>query len=217
MKKRVDAEVSKTEKTEVTAKEAELAVAEREKEVVAAEKVITSLKEKMFRSSQQLFAMRQEEANLISEISGSQAASKNLSTKLTSFDGESMRQQELIYNAEFQIQQMERKVARGLGERSDEEKRQLQGVITDLEKTLKQRVEKKKMLAGQCKKLNNEFRASIRQKEVYAEQQVELKNKIAEVRGGGWGGGEEGGEHKQMRSLERRCRWLILALASLKK
>ena len=35
------------------------------------------------------------------------------------------RQQELLYNAEFQIQQIERKVARGLGERSDEEKRQL--------------------------------------------------------------------------------------------
>ena len=33
------------------------------------------------------------------------------------------RQQELLYNAEFQIQQIERKVARGLGERSDEENR----------------------------------------------------------------------------------------------
>ena len=35
------------------------------------------------------------------------------------------RQQELLYNAEFQIQQIERKVARGLGERSDEEKKKL--------------------------------------------------------------------------------------------
>jgi chromosome segregation ATPase len=181
MKKKVDAEVSKTDQGERSAKDAEVAVADREKEVVAAEKVITTLKEKMFRSSQQLFAMRQEEANLISEISGSQAASKNLSTKLHSFDAESMRQQELIYNAEFQIQQMERKVARGLGERSDEEKRQLMGVIKELEQTLQARVDKRKMLAQQCKKLNNEYRASIKKKEFSEEQQVELKGKIAEV------------------------------------
>ena len=38
------------------------------------------------------------------------------------------RQQELLYNAEFQIQQTERKVARGLGERSDEEKKSLKYV-----------------------------------------------------------------------------------------
>ena len=44
-------------------------------------------------------------------------------------DVQSTRQQELLYNAEFQIQQMERKVARGLGERSDEEKKVLMDQI----------------------------------------------------------------------------------------
>ena len=47
-----------------------------------------------------------------------------------------MRQQELIYNAEFQIQQMERKVARGLGERSDEEKNKLNAEIAHHEAEL---------------------------------------------------------------------------------
>ena len=129
MKKMVEAEVKKTASEEALTKEAELAIVTREKEVKTAEKAVTTLKEQMFRASQSLFAMRQEEANLISEISGSQAASKNLASKLSSFDAESMRQQELIYNAEFQIQQMERKIARGLGERSDEEKRQLQAKV----------------------------------------------------------------------------------------
>jgi coiled-coil domain-containing protein 39 len=49
-------------------------------------------------------------------------------------DIQSTRQQELLYNAEFQIQQMERKVARGLGERSDEEKKVLTDQIAKLEK-----------------------------------------------------------------------------------
>ncbi|GMH92487.1 hypothetical protein TrVE_jg6733 [Triparma verrucosa] len=181
MKKRVEVEVKKTADGEVVAREAEQAIVLREKEVKQGEKMVTTLKEQMFRASQALFAMRQEEANLISEISGSQAASKNLSTKLSSFDAESMRQQELIYNAEFQIQQMERKVARGLGERSDEEKRQLMAKIADLEKVLATRVEKRKMLAQQCRKLNNEYRMHIRKKEEAQVAQKDLENKIAEV------------------------------------
>jgi coiled-coil domain-containing protein 39 len=34
-------------------------------------------------------------------------------------DKEAARQQDLLYNAEIQIQQIERKIARGMGERSD--------------------------------------------------------------------------------------------------
>ena len=76
----------------------------------------------MFKASQELFNHRQEEANHIAEISGGQAAAKNLNHKIHELDQQSLRQQELIYTAEFQIQQMERKVARAGGERSDEEK-----------------------------------------------------------------------------------------------
>ena len=65
------------------------------------------LKEQMFKQSQELFQLRQEEANLIAEISGAQAATKNLSGKVGKLDAQSLRQQELIYNAEFQIQQLE--------------------------------------------------------------------------------------------------------------
>ncbi|GMI19911.1 hypothetical protein TrCOL_g10320 [Triparma columacea] len=181
MKKKVEIEEKKTAKVEITAKEAEQALVDREKEVKKGEKLVSSLKEQMFRASQALFANRQEEANLISEISGSQAASKNLSTKLHSFDAESMRQQELIYNAEFQIQQMERKVARGLGERSDEEKRQLMAKIAEVEKVLEARIEKRKMLTQQVRKIGNEFRYSVRAKEEAEAAQKDLKNKVAEV------------------------------------
>lgn len=62
-----------------------------------------------------------------------QATTKNLQTKVHGLDQEQTRQQELIYSAEFQIQQMERKVARGMGERTDEEKSLLNNKISDLE------------------------------------------------------------------------------------
>lgn len=106
---------------EKEAQSAEDYVKSKEAELTAAEKELTSLKEKSFRKSQELFKLRQEEASLIAQISGSQAASKNLSSKIHKLDEQSLRQQELIYNSEFEIQQLERKVARASGERSDEE------------------------------------------------------------------------------------------------
>lgn len=67
---------------------------------------------------------------------------KNLQTKVHALDQEQTRQQELIYSAEFQIQQMERKVARGMGERTDEEKSQLTSKIRELEVGIRVNVRK---------------------------------------------------------------------------
>ena len=47
-----------------------------------------------------------------------------------------MRQQELLYNVEFQLQQMERKVARAGGVRSEEETRVLNARIEKLTQVL---------------------------------------------------------------------------------
>jgi len=180
-KEKVDKERVKTQKGEDLAISAEQAIVEREKDLKTAEKQVTALKQQMFRASQALFDLRQEEANHINEISGSQAASKTMLVRLSAFDTESMRQKELIYNAEFQIQQMERKVARGLGVRSDEEKRKLNAQIAELEVALNEKVEKRKMLTQQCRKLNNEYRAAVRTKKQCEEGKKELQGKIAET------------------------------------
>lgn len=58
---------------------------------------------------------------------------KSLQTKVRGLDQEQTRQQELVYTAEFQIQHMERKVARGMGERTDDEKTALNRKIRELE------------------------------------------------------------------------------------
>jgi len=46
---------------------------------------------------------------MISEISGGQGQNKNLSSRISSLDEQVVKQQELLYNVEFQLQQMERK------------------------------------------------------------------------------------------------------------
>lgn len=74
---------------------------------------------------------------------------KNLQTKVHGLDQEQTRQQELIYSAEFQIQQMERKVARGMGERTDEEKQILNDKIRELEVRTEGRRQKSRTLAAE--------------------------------------------------------------------
>ena len=76
-----------------------------------------ALKKQQFKRSQKLFELRTKERELISNISGGQGQNKNLAVRITHLDEQVVRQQELLYNVEFQLQQMERKVARAGGQR----------------------------------------------------------------------------------------------------
>ena len=140
--------------------EEDLEQLEKSKKIV--ERQVVKLKEQMFKRSQELFEHRSKEANLIAEISGAQASAKNLNFKIHTLDQESLRQQELVYNAEFQIQQMERKVARAGGERSDEEKIALNARIAEVQVTLDEINEQSRMLKMQCKKVVDELAVSRR-------------------------------------------------------
>ena len=75
------------------------------------EKEIRLQKETLFKESQKLFKLRAEQANLIGDISGTLSASKNLKSNIQKLNQEKQMQRELLYNAEFSIQQMERKVS----------------------------------------------------------------------------------------------------------
>ena len=112
---------------------------------------------------------------------GAQAASKNLSTKTHQLDQESLRQQELIYNAEFQIQQLERKVARASGERSGDEKKVLNEKISSLQTDLGQLQAQRSMLQAQCRKLGNELRTQERKCEDCETEQQKQVGKVEEL------------------------------------
>ena len=82
-------------------------------------------KDVLFKESQKLFKLRAEQANLIGDISGTLSASRNLQANINKLKTERQRQSELLYQAEYQIQYMERRVARASGERSQEETKRL--------------------------------------------------------------------------------------------
>lgn len=174
------------EKLDTTSKERlaesiEKTLADREKELQQAEKNIESLKKKMYKDSQRLADLRKQEADLIADIHGTQANIKNFTSKVNELEIKRTRQQELLYNADFQLQQMEKKVARGLGERSNEEQLRLQSQIEALGAELESERQKKLLLVQQQRKLKAELRAWSKKYEVTDSKYNETRQKIEDI------------------------------------
>jgi len=100
---------------------------------------------------------------------------------LQALKAERIHQHELIYNADFQKQQMERKVARGLGICSNEERIQLQSKISELDEEINLQKQKKKDLNQQYRKLEQELRIWSRKKGVCEDTQKDFQEKIKET------------------------------------
>jgi chromosome segregation ATPase len=109
-----------------------------EVQLKALETAIDNENGQIFKLSQDVYTARKAEKNLFAEIQGSQTRAKNLAPKIQEFDRETQTKMEFLYNLNFQIQQMERKIARIEGERTEEEKIELQSQI-DAERCLKRR------------------------------------------------------------------------------
>lgn len=152
-----------------------------EKRLEEVEREVGQLKERIFKASESLFALRKRERDLIAEILGGQAQYKNLESKINGLDQQVLKQQELLYHADFQIQMLERKVARAGGERSDEEKRLLNARIDKLSQELEEVNAEHAMLTQQVKKAEDDLvRARRRQADFKKEQEV-LDSQIGQL------------------------------------
>ena len=167
-KRRLESAAKESDKMEAVAQEREKELLTEESRLKEMDKELRNKKEALFRENQAKFKLKQEEKTLDAELSGARSSLKNLNAKIHHLDQESLRQQELIYNADFQIQQMERKVARASGERSDEEKKALQARIAELQENLDGITAQVNMLQSQCKRLQEDLRATKRHKVCWA-------------------------------------------------
>lgn len=170
-----------SDNVEAMAKVHEDIVKQEEANLEKQHKNLDLLKEKMFKISQELFKLRKTESNLGAEISGSQAASRNLNDRIARLDAKALRQQEHVYMAEFEIQQLERKVARASGVRSDEEKKVMMSQIEALKVDLEQVQAENKMLSQQRKKLENELKKSERLTTTLTSQSEKINADITEL------------------------------------
>jgi chromosome segregation ATPase len=184
--------------------DAERELTQREQQLARSRQRVSKLREDLFKRSEDLHALRNRETVLASDISGSKTISITLQNKLQGLDKQSLHQQELIYNAEFQIQEMERKVSRIKGERTEEEKRHLQEQITRLEEELGQMKEKKRIVQAEVKKAEAEVRASRRREEKARKMKAELEDQLVELEL------DIGASERQKREeLKRKEEWLV--------
>lgn len=152
-----------------------------EEQLKKIENSIDDEKNQIFKLSQDVYQSRKNEKNLLAEIQGSQTRAKNLAMKIQEFDRETQKQMELLYNSNFQIQQMERKIARIEGERTEEEKVELQTQIDQLSKILDGKLEMDKKLAQQLHRLDLDLRQTKRKKESLHKINKDLDVKLNEL------------------------------------
>ena len=98
------------------AKQADAMLSEKEQEMKELEAQKRRARDIMFKKTQQLTKMNDTEKEILAEIHGAKTGIKNLSSRLTKLDQESIKSQEIIYNQDFNIAQLERRIARMQGE-----------------------------------------------------------------------------------------------------
>ena len=143
------------------------------------ERKIKELEKAQFAKGEALFKARSKEKDLVSEISGGQAQSRNLAGRIGQLDDQVVRQSELLYSVEFQLQQMERKVARAKGERSDEEAAALNARISALTQQLEGVNEQHGMLLGQVKKAEDDLSKALLAHTRLSKEQARVRDGMA--------------------------------------
>jgi len=139
------------------------------------------LRDLLFKKTQELYQARTEERNTEAEIQGSRAAARNLNSKIYKLDHDSLKQQEIVYNQDFAIQQVERRINRMQGEQSNEEKHQLEAKIKELIDELEQKQQRHHLLNLQQKRLQDDVRKMKRDLEKCTSEKNDLTSKIEEL------------------------------------
>ncbi|KAI9179113.1 hypothetical protein H9P43_005775 [Blastocladiella emersonii ATCC 22665] len=145
------------------------------------DKQIKSLKDQAFRHNQDVFRLKQEEKTLGAEISGAHAAIRNLGSKIAKLDQESIQQRSLIYNQEYTLQQLERKVKRAQGDRTDEEQAALNKKIAELTEQYDRAVESHQLLSTQLKRAQDDLRHAKRRLEVLTKEKAGVTEQIDDL------------------------------------
>ncbi|EPY28578.1 coiled-coil domain containing 39 [Strigomonas culicis] len=162
------------------------------------EKDIEQLKKQQFSSNQGLAKVRESQNTLLAHISGAQAQGKNLAAKVNQLDSESFTQQGVLYNIEFSVQQMEKRVNRAKGERTEDERRELHEKINLLQSTHDELEQQYKVLDQQVKRVREELRRSKMDMEKLEGTKARAAERIMTINL------EVGHSEQEMRKLEQQ-------------
>ncbi|XP_049631867.1 coiled-coil domain-containing protein 39 [Suncus etruscus] len=130
---------------------------EDEKSVKEVHVQLNIVKSVLYKKSQELQAEQSKEKAIVSEIKGTRSALKNLNNQLRKLDFETLMQQEIMYNQDYYIQQLERRMSRLKGEINSEEKHTLETKLVELKKVLEEKKSTFDLLEAQIEKLHNDL------------------------------------------------------------
>ncbi|XP_043348387.1 coiled-coil domain-containing protein 39 isoform X2 [Dermochelys coriacea] len=154
---------------------------EEEKIVKEKETQMNQLKELHFKKTQELQIQREKEKSIIAEIEGTRASLKNLNSRLRILDADTLKQQEIMYNQDFYIQQVERRLSRLKGDVNTDERQVLEAKVAELTKTLEEKKDAYNLLHAQHKKLQSDVHFIKRAMDKTGEEMTGLMIRIDEL------------------------------------
>ncbi|NWW33999.1 CCD39 protein, partial [Panurus biarmicus] len=154
---------------------------EEERSVEEKENEMRQLKDLRFKKSQELKVQSDKEKIVLAEIEGGQKSLKNLKSRLHKLDTDLLKQQELIYNQDFYIQQIQRRLSRLEGEVNSDEKEVLEGKVAELKKTLEEKKKAYDVLQTLYRKLQTDVQITKRTIDKTREETSGLIEKIEEL------------------------------------
>uniref|UniRef100_A0A8C9NH90 Coiled-coil domain-containing protein 39 n=1 Tax=Serinus canaria TaxID=9135 RepID=A0A8C9NH90_SERCA len=167
----------------LTAEEKALKLEEilKEEEKSEKENEMRQLKDLLFKKTQELKVQSDKEKIILAEIEGGQKSLKSLKSRLCKLDTDLLKQQELIYNQDFYIQQIQRRLSRLEGEVNSDEKEVLEGKVAELKKTLEEKKKAYDALQSLYRKLQNDVQITKRTIDKTREETSGLIDKIEEL------------------------------------
>lgn len=143
---------------------------------------VKQAREMQFKREQELKNAKDEETVLTNAVSGDKSAMKNLKRRLKTLDQDCLKQQEVIYQQDYQLVQIDRRLSKLQGEGMDqEEKEKLELKVKTLVDNLETKQQNKKMVTQQVKKLKDEIRRVNREVEKTDKEFADLQGKIADM------------------------------------
>uniref|UniRef100_A0A8C3XKE0 Coiled-coil domain-containing protein 39 n=1 Tax=Chelydra serpentina TaxID=8475 RepID=A0A8C3XKE0_CHESE len=142
---------------------------------------MNQLKELHFKKTQELQIQREKEKSIIAEIEGTRGSLKNLNSRLRKLDSDTLKQQEIMYNQDFYIQQVERRLSRLKGDVNTDERQVLEAKVTELTKTLEEKKDAHNLLHAQHKKLQSDVHFIKRAMDKTGEEMTGLMVRIDEL------------------------------------
>lgn len=134
----------------------------------------------LYEKSIALFNLRAQEANKIGEINNILSSKKNIKGNVDKLRNQITKQKELLYNVDFQIQLMERKIAWVQGKRSKEETDEINREKDDINMKITDKEEKLKEVKVSIKSIEEKLRI-IENDVTYSHEDSEKLTKTIEA------------------------------------